>query len=68
MISDFLAGANYFWFALTANNNLQPVSTRLKTYDANLVAIPEERVGDIRKMLAEAKLGERAITQAISRV
>jgi hypothetical protein len=59
--------ANYSWFALTANNNLQPVSTRLETYDANLVAIPEERADDIRKMLAKVNLRERAITQTISR-
>ena len=42
-IIDFLAQANYCWFALTANGTLQPISTQLKTYDANLVAIPEER-------------------------
>ena len=38
-----LAQANYCWFALTANGILKPISTQLKTYDANLVAIPEER-------------------------
>jgi FkbM family methyltransferase len=42
-IIDFLRDANYCWFALTANSILQPISTQLKTYDANLVAIPEER-------------------------
>jgi FkbM family methyltransferase len=42
-IIGFLARANYCWFALTANGILQPISTQLKTYDANLVAIPEER-------------------------
>jgi len=66
-IIDFLIHAKYSWFALTANNNLQPVSTRLETYDANLVAIPEERADDIRKMLAKVNLRERAITQTISR-
>ena len=67
-IIDFLIRENYSWFALTANNNLQPVSSQLKTYDANLVAIPEERAGEIRKMLAEVKLRKRAIAQAVSRV
>ncbi len=55
-VIDFLTRADYCWFALTANSNLQAISTRLKTYDANLVALPEERADEIRKMLAEAKL------------
>jgi FkbM family methyltransferase len=42
-IIGFLTRAKYCWFALTANGILQPISTELKTYDANLVAIPEER-------------------------
>jgi FkbM family methyltransferase len=50
-IIDFLASANYCWFALTANSNLQPISTQLKTYDANLVALPEERADDIRRLI-----------------
>ena len=55
-IIEFLTRAGYCWFALTANSNLQPISTQLKTYDANLVALPEERADDIRKMLMDAKL------------
>ena len=55
-VIDFVARANFFWFALTANNHLQPISTHLETYDANLVALPTERVGEIRKILLEAKL------------
>jgi FkbM family methyltransferase len=50
-IIDFLRRANYCWFALTANSNLQPISTQLKTYDANLVALPDERADDIRRLL-----------------
>jgi FkbM family methyltransferase len=42
-VIDFMTRANYRWFALTANGILQPISTHLKTYDANLIAIPEER-------------------------
>jgi hypothetical protein len=55
-----LSRASYSWFALTANNNLQPISTHLKSYDANPVALPAERVGEIRKILLEAKLREHA--------
>jgi FkbM family methyltransferase len=67
-IIDFLAGENYCWFALTANSDLQPISTRLSTYDGNLVALPEEHAGNIRRMLTEVKLRERAISQAVSRI
>jgi hypothetical protein len=66
-VIDFLARADYCWFALTANRNLQPISTHLKTYDANLVALPAERIDDIRQMLAEAKRGAGAITRSRSR-
>jgi FkbM family methyltransferase len=59
-VIDFLTRAGYRWFALTANSNLQPISTQLKTYDANLVALPEERADEIRKMLSEAKIQEHA--------
>jgi FkbM family methyltransferase len=66
-VIDFLARADYCWFALTANRNLQPISTHLKTYDANLVALPAERIDDIRQMLAEAKRGAGATTRSRSR-
>ena len=66
-IIEFLARASYCWFALTANSNLQPISTQLKTYDANLVALPEERAGDIRKLLMEARLHEQDTTRIRSR-
>lgn len=67
-IIDLLVRAKYCWFALTANRNLQPISQQLKVYDANLVALPEERVADTHKMLAEAKLREAAVTRIQSRV
>jgi FkbM family methyltransferase len=51
----FLERAGYKWYALTANSNLQPISAQLKTYNANLVALPEERSDGIREMLAKAK-------------
>jgi FkbM family methyltransferase len=58
-IVDFLTCANYCWFALTANSNLQPISARLKTYDANLVALPEERADEICTMLTGMKFHEQ---------
>lgn len=64
-IVEFLARENYGWFAVNANSNLQPVSTQLKLYGANLVALPEERVDDIRKTLVGWKLrGEPATGNA----
>jgi FkbM family methyltransferase len=50
-IIDFLVRSNYRWFALTANSILHPISTQLSTYDANLVALPEERADEIRATL-----------------
>ena len=66
-IVDFLRRADYSWFALTANSNLQPISMQLKTYNANLVALPEERADDIRWMLAEMKQNEDAAKRSRSR-
>jgi FkbM family methyltransferase len=66
-IIHFLERIGYRWYALTSNSNLQPISTQLETYSANLVAIPEERADGIREMLAEARLREHATTWTRSR-
>ncbi len=66
-IIDFLERADYGWFALTANSNLRPISTQLETYNANLVALPEERADGIRKMLVEGRLCEHTTTWTRSR-
>jgi FkbM family methyltransferase len=66
-IIHFLERIGYRWYALTSNSNLQPISTQLETYNANLVAIPEERADGIREMLAEARLREHATTRTRSR-
>jgi FkbM family methyltransferase len=58
----FLERGGYSWYALTANSNPQPISTQLETYNANLVAFPEERADGIREMLEEARLREHATT------
>jgi FkbM family methyltransferase len=66
-IIDLLVRANYRWFALTANGNVQPISTELTTYDGNFVAFPEERSDLIRRMLVEEKLYGGATPQMRSR-
>lgn len=53
-VLELLSQARYRWFALTANGNLHPISTQLRMYDANLVAIPEERVAETCQMVTEA--------------
>ena len=53
-IIHFLLRRKYHWFALTADSLLQPVSCELEAYDANLVALPEERVEEFQRLLAEA--------------
>jgi FkbM family methyltransferase len=53
----FLASANYRWFALAEAGELQPVSSDLPSYDANLVALPRERVEEFSALAAQ-KAGE----------
>jgi FkbM family methyltransferase len=55
-IIQFLVAAKYCWFALGADGSLQPVSTELPSYDANLVALPQERVEEFNLMLAESAI------------
>ena len=55
-IVDFLVAKNYCWFSLKADGSLQPAATDLNCYDANLVALPTERAGSIRKMLTESEV------------
>jgi Methyltransferase FkbM domain len=55
-IISFLGSANYRWFALAEDGDLQPVSSDLPSYDANLVALPRERVEEFSAMAcAEAR-------------
>jgi FkbM family methyltransferase len=49
----FLARWDYRWFALDMDGNLVPVSIQEEEYDANLVALPVERVREIIVMLNE---------------
>jgi FkbM family methyltransferase len=52
-IIEFLCREKYCWFALAADSTLRPVSTVLEKYDANLVALPQERLQEFRRLLAE---------------
>ena len=49
-IIKFLAAAGYRWFALAGDGELHPVSSDLPSYDANLVALPRERVEEFSAM------------------
>jgi FkbM family methyltransferase len=51
-IIKFLLDLDYGWYALTADSGLQPVSTELEFYDANLVALPKERASEFQGMIA----------------
>ena len=54
-IIKFLASAKYRWFALGADGSLLPISTDLPSYDANLVALPQERVDEFKTMLGSPR-------------
>ncbi len=47
-----LTARNYEWFALTPGGGLVPASCEGEKYDANLVAIPAERVQELAHLLA----------------
>jgi hypothetical protein len=51
-IVDFLARENYSWFAVTAAGDLRPAATDMNSYDANLVAVPAERVDEVHRSIA----------------
>lgn len=46
-IVKFLEQYEYLWFALEFRGSVVPIAHDLKAYDANLVAIPRERVADV---------------------
>lgn len=55
----FMARKEYRWFGLDAEGNLFPVSTQEELYDANLVALPAERVREIIVLLNEGEYRDR---------
>jgi len=48
-IIEFLVRENYCWFAVTADGSLRPAATDMDTYDANLLAVPVERVDEVQR-------------------
>lgn len=50
-IVHFLASLDYRWFSLAADGALHAMPSDLESYDANLVALPAERVREFRALL-----------------
>jgi FkbM family methyltransferase len=50
----FLTQMNYEWFALSAAGSLMPVPLEQDSYDANLVALPRERIEEFQALLAQS--------------
>ena len=50
-IVEFLAREKYCWFTVQADGRLQVAATDLGSYDANMVALPAERVDEIQRSL-----------------
>jgi FkbM family methyltransferase len=48
-IVDLLAREKYCWFAVREDGSLRVAETDLDSYDANLVALPSERMDEIQK-------------------
>lgn len=49
-IYDFLAKFSYHWFLITPKGELKPCP-RLDHYGANLVAIPQERISEVNRLI-----------------
>jgi len=49
-IVEFLTQRNYKWFALASGGLLQPISCDQSEYDANLVALPSERLEEFQTL------------------
>jgi Methyltransferase FkbM domain len=56
-IVTLLVSAEYQWFALGEEGKLQPISSDLPSYDANLVALPRERMEEFSAMAARDQAG-----------
>ena len=52
-IIQFLIRMDYRWFAIAAKGALLPISCDQETYDANLVALPVERVEEFLSLLGQ---------------
>jgi hypothetical protein len=50
---EFLIRMDYRWFAIAAKGALLPVSYAQEKYDANLVALPAERVEEFLSLLGQ---------------
>jgi FkbM family methyltransferase len=52
-ILQFLIRMDYQWFVIAAKGALLPISCREQTYDANLVALPVERIQEFLNLLGQ---------------
>jgi hypothetical protein len=48
----FLSREKYCWFGITADGGLRPAAIDMDSYDANLVAVPVERVEEVQALVA----------------
>jgi FkbM family methyltransferase len=66
-IIGYLKNARYRWFGITPDGSLRSVSTEERWYDANLVALPEERSSCFEKLFVEEEVRQRPISISYSR-
>jgi FkbM family methyltransferase len=52
-ITQLLAGWHYHWFFITEAGELFPAAADDERYDANLLAVPEERIDEVRHLFAK---------------
>jgi FkbM family methyltransferase len=55
-VVQFLARMDYRWFSIAPDSSLQPISSELNSYDANLVALPGERAREFRSLVDRKRM------------
>lgn len=62
-IIQFLLRANYQWFRLLPDGKLQAIDTEREDYDGNFVAVPDEKIADLRCIVEHRDDGVQSVEQ-----
>jgi hypothetical protein len=61
-IVGYLKNARYRWFGIMPDGSLRSVSTEERWYDANLVALPEERSAGFENLFVEEEAQQPTVS------
>jgi len=60
-IISFLSANSFHWFRPLADGGLEGIDINQEQYAGNFVAVPDERLSDVRHLLSEKKSGVQAV-------